>query len=320
MVATTLTMPLGLVPVPAAAGPGIIGIADHAQFNTHLWQVYALASSKAEVLPLVRRQLDVLAGRLAQPQGPDTHRQLCALVADLFQLAGEIFFDRNAYTDAAHCYTLAAQAGKDACAYDLWACALTRHAYLSVYEHRYADAQPMLDLAAALARSGDTGLSTRHWVAAVQAETYAGLGDLASCERALDEAERVADLTGPVHNGGWLRFDGARLAEERGTCYATLGRADSAEQALTQALRQTRSPRRRASVLTDLAMIGIQLRDRDRVLNHAHAALEEARATGSGLIGRKLTGLRRHLPPMLGDARIRSLDEEIKTLTTTTRG
>lgn len=319
MVATTLTMPTGLASAPATARPRTIAIADHVQLNAHLWQVYALASSKVEVLALVRRQLDVLADRLSEPHGPHTHRQLCALAGDLFQLAGEIFFDRNAYTDAAHCYTLAAQASKDAHAYDLWACALTRHAYLSVYEHHYADAQPMLDLAATLARSGDTRLSTRHWVAVVQAETYAGLGDLASCECALDEAERVRDLTGPIHNGGWLRFDGARLAEERGTCYAALGRADSAEQALTQALRQSLSPRRRASVLADLAMIGIQRRDRDRVLTYAHGALDEAHATGSGMVGRKLTDLRRHLPPMLADTQIRQLDDQIKTLATTTR-
>ena len=126
MIATTLTMPAGIVPAPAAARFRMTGIADHAQLNAHLWRVYALASSKADVLPLVRRQLDVLADRLAEPHGPDTHRQLCGLTGDLLQLAGEIFFDRNAYTDA----------------YDLWACALTRHAYLSVYEHRYATLSP----------------------------------------------------------------------------------------------------------------------------------------------------------------------------------
>ena len=36
----------------------------------------------------------------------------------------------------------------------------------------------MLELAAALARRGDPALSTRHWVAAVQAETFAGLSGL----------------------------------------------------------------------------------------------------------------------------------------------
>ena len=53
--------------------------------------------------------------------------------------------------------------------------------------------------------------------------------------------------------GGWLRFDGSHLAEERGTCYLALGRADLAEAALTEALGQSVSLRRRGSLLTDLA-------------------------------------------------------------------
>ncbi|MFF4799963.1 hypothetical protein ACFY1U_16365 [Streptomyces sp. NPDC001351] len=54
-------------------------------------------------------------------------------------------------------------------------------------------------------------------------------GNLSACERALHEAENVTDLNGPFHNGGWLRFDGSRLAEERGARYLRLGRLDLAD-------------------------------------------------------------------------------------------
>jgi DNA-binding XRE family transcriptional regulator len=319
MAATALALPAGIPHGPEPARLRMIGIADYSRLNHQLWQVYAVASSKVDVLPLVRRQLSVLAQDMSEPHGADTRQGLCALVGDLLQLAGEIFFDGNAYTDAAHCYALAAQASKDAEAFDLWACAMTRHAYLSVYEHRYGDAVPMLDMATALASRGDSGLSTRYWVAAVQAETYAGLGDFSACERALDDAERVRDLRGQIRNSGWLRFDGSRLAEERGTCYATLGRTDLAENALTNAMKHALTPRRRASVLADLATIGVQRRDRDFVLVNAHAALHEARVTGSGMVDRKLVDLRRRLPPMLSDPQIRQLDAEIAARTVTTR-
>lgn len=56
---------------------------------------------------------------------------------------------------------------------------MTRHAFLSLYERRFDEAAPMLDLAASLAHRGAPGLSTRHWVSVVQAETFAGLGDSA---------------------------------------------------------------------------------------------------------------------------------------------
>lgn len=85
----------------------------------------------------------------------------------------------------------------------------------------------MLDLAASLAARGDSALSTCHWVQAVRAQALAGTGDIGGCQKALDAADEVHRLTGPAHNGGWLRFDGSRLAEERGTCYVELKRPDN---------------------------------------------------------------------------------------------
>jgi transcriptional regulator with XRE-family HTH domain len=287
---------------------------EYGRLNVHLWQVFALSPSKAETLPMVRRQLDVLTDSLQHHQTTAVHARLCALAGDLFQLAGEIYFDGNRYTEAAHCYTLAASASKQADTYDLWACALTRHAFIAVYERQYGHAAPMLNLAGALATRGDSGLSTRYWVAAVQAETYAGLGNLTACQRALDDAEHVRSLTGDMHNGGWLRFDGSRLAEERGTCYVTLGRPDLAEAALIDALKQDLSPRRRASVLTDLAILGAQRGDPDRVLTFTRPVLTTARQTSSGVISRKLHALQPYLTPLLGDHRMQRLHTDITAL------
>jgi len=93
---------------------------EYAALNGHLWRVFALSQSKAQALPLVRSQFDVLTDGLAHPGSLAVHTRLCTLTADLLQLAGEILFDGNAYTEAAHCYTLAASAAKEAGAYDLW--------------------------------------------------------------------------------------------------------------------------------------------------------------------------------------------------------
>jgi hypothetical protein len=149
----------------------------------------------------------------------------------------------------------------------------------------------------------------------VQGEAFAGLGDLDACRRALDSAEQVAALTGTIHNGGWLRFDGSRLPEERGTCYVTLGRADLAETALTEALHHASSVRRRAGVLADLAVVGAQRGDLDQIITHADAVLIHAQETGSGMIARKLLDLRPHLRPLHTDPKIRELDARITTLT-----
>ncbi|WP_199240313.1 MULTISPECIES: hypothetical protein [Kribbella] len=262
---------------------------------------------------MVQGQLDVLVAALQEARGSAIHHRVCELASDLFQLAGEILFDGNQYTSA-HCYALAAQAAKEAGALDLWACALTRHAFISVYDQKFDRAAPMLELAAGLAQGGDYALSTRHWVSAVQAEVFAGLGELTACQRALDQADEVHALTGTSQNGGWLRFDGSRLPEERGTCYVALRRPELAEAALDDALGQNLSSRRRGGVLVDLAALGLQRRDLDQLLVHSNAALNTARQTDSGVIARRLDGLRPYLVPHLKDPRVRQLNSEISAV------
>ncbi|MEU9110592.1 helix-turn-helix transcriptional regulator [Streptomyces sp. NPDC048483] len=291
---------------------------DFRRMNTHLWQVYQLARSKGSVAAVVRDQLSALTDALKTSRKTGA---LCSAAGDLFQLAGELSFDNNRYTDAAASYTLAASASKEAGAYDLWACSLVRHAYVDVYERRYRAAADILSAAERVARRGDSALSTRYWVAAVQAEALAGSGDLAACERALAEAERVQELTTPGHNGGWLRFDGSRLAEERGARYVQLGRLDLAEKALMDALKQQdlavgQSWRRRGVVLVDLAAIGAKRRDPEQVVAYGRQAVELARASSSGYVGRRLRGLRAEFGPLTKAAGVAELTAEIDALST----
>ncbi|GAA5124073.1 helix-turn-helix transcriptional regulator [Haloechinothrix salitolerans] len=290
---------------------------EYARLNARLWQVFADAKAKRLALPMVRQQLEVLTTSLQQTHTSAVRRRLCELAADLFQLCGEIFFDSDRYTDAANCYSLAANTSKEAAAYDLWACAMTRQAYIGVYERQFDRAAPLLSGAATLAQKGDSGLSTRYWVAAVQAQTFAGLGQLSACQRALETAEQVTQLKGTVHTDGWLRFEGSRLAEERGSCFVELGRPELAEPALVQALSRTTSTRRRGSVLADLAMVGAQRGDSEQLVMYADAALDVARQTNSvGYLGRKLKTLKPQLKPFLADRHVRTLDRQITSLTT----
>ncbi|WP_149829529.1 helix-turn-helix transcriptional regulator [Streptomyces tailanensis] len=294
--------------------------ADFARMNSHLWQVYQLARSKGSVQPVVRDQLDTLNEALAEGRR-GTSLPLLNAAADLFQLAGEVAFDANRYTDAAASYALAASVSKEAGAHDLWACALVRHAYVEMAERRYRQAAEILGAAERVAVLGDGTLPTRHWVASVQAEAHAGLGDLTRCEQALARAEEVQHLTDNSTNGGWLRFDGTRLAEERGARYVQLGRLDLAEETLERALDQTvlasgHSYRRRAAVLVDLAVIGAKRRDPDQVVAYAREALDLAHASSSGYVARRLRTLCDELGALSRDRRVVGLGAEIAMLRT----
>ncbi|MFD9454793.1 multiprotein-bridging factor 1 family protein [Streptomyces sp. NPDC059985] len=293
--------------------------ADFELMNAHLWQVYRLARSKGSVYTIIRDQLTTLNEALSAGRG--NSRLLLSAAADLFQMAGEVAFDSNRYADAAASYTLAASVSKDADAYDLWACALVRHAYVDMSEQRYGQAAQMLDAAERLAGRGNSSLSTRQWVASVQAEAYAGLGDLSACEHALDRAEKVRDLASDSTNGGWLRFDGTRLAEERGARYLKLGRLDAAEETLNSALHQAvllsgQSYRRKGVVLADLAAIGARRRDPEQLIAYGWQAIHLARASSSGYIARRLLALCDEFGPMRNDRRVAELGAGIAMLNT----
>ncbi|MFG2337464.1 helix-turn-helix transcriptional regulator [Streptomyces yangpuensis] len=320
-----LTVSGALTAIPAheaeATAAGVLRgtPAGFERMNDHLWQVYQLARSKSSVYPVIRDQLARLNEALDDSRG--SSRTLLGAAADLFQMAGEVAFDGNRYTEAAASYSLAASASKEAGTYDLWACALVRHSYLDMSERRYRQAAQMLGAAERLAGRGDKGLSTRHWVASVQAEAYAGLGDLSACEAALARAEEVRDLAAECTNGGWIRFDGTRLAEERGARYVQLGRLDLAEEALKAALAQTglstgQSYRRRAAVLASLAAIGAKRRDPDQVLEYGREAISLARASESGYVARRLQALCDEFGPLSRDHRVAELGAEIATFRT----
>lgn len=286
--------------------------------NRHLWQVYQLARAKQSVLPAVRAQLSTMNDALSEGGVPLS--PFCVAAADLYQLAGELAFDANRYGDAIACYALAASASREVKAFDLWACALIRSAYVDLSERRYERAAETLGAARRLALRGDSTLSTRYWAASVQAEAYACLRDVDACKEAIDEAQKVEDLRGLVSNGGWLRFDGSRLPEERGARYLQLNRLDLAESALHEALGQKplapgASFRRRGAALTDLAVVGARRKDPEQAVQYGREALLLARASGSGYVARRLQDLTAELVAFGRDRRVVELKAEIGALT-----
>jgi hypothetical protein len=191
---------------------------------------------------------------------------------------------------------------------------MTRHSFIYVYGSEFPGAVPMLEAATGIARRGDRSLSTWQWASCVRAQALAGLGDLANCERALDDAETVTALPGPAHNDGWLRFDGSRLPEERGNCYTVLGKPSLAARSLEAALAGHLSPRRIGSVHVDLAATGLQHRDLDQFLSHAETALRLAGETGSGYVTRRLQGLHPQLGAFANDHRVRDFADKIASM------
>ncbi len=319
-----LATPVDWDRIAASAGSGSIDAAAagaYAVINQGLWRAYAEAATKADMFTAVSEHVGTLIDAVRRARNDDVRRQLHELSSETLQLLGEILFDSDDYQAASSCYMLAASFGKDAEAYDLWACALTRHAYLGIYTRQYRDVIPLLESATQLAHRGDSQLATRYWVDAVHAQALAGLGDHAGWAHAAEAAEGVQDLRRPTMTG-WLRFDGSRLDEEHGHCLVQLGRPEQAEIALEPILDQSLSTRRRAGVLVDLAAAAALRRDPLQLVSFANIALDTAHRTQSGYLARRLNDLCIRLAPLRRDPHVRHLDQQIASLhspRTTTR-
>lgn len=282
--------------------------------NSHYWHVYLTTPPRSVVLDGVLGQLKTLTQFLRDSHVSSLHQQLCMLASDLGQLAGEIFFDLNQYSTAQSCYTFAASAAKEAKDYDLWACALVRNAFLPLFDRQYHDALPLLQEAQRIARYGDATLVTRFWVAAVEAEAYAGVSNLSACQRALDWSAEILDVKGGF-NGTWLRFDGKRLPEQRGACFTRLERPDLALPALQEALQQLPGrTRRRGMVLTDMATILIQQGEIEQACLALDKVVEIAIQSASGMLRKGIYTVRTQLEPFMETSVVKSLDKQLALL------
>lgn len=283
--------------------------------NAHLWNIYLATSVKSSAMDGVVGQLKMLVQFLREPHSSNTHKQLCMLISELSQLAGEIHFDRHEYELAQSCYVFAANAAKEVGAYDLWACALVRHSFIPIYDQkpRYADALPYLQGARRLAERGNSTYSTRYWVAAVEAEAESGVYNLVSCQKALERANGVLKQT--EVSPAWTRFDGARLPALRGACYIRLKQPELATPALQEALSQFSKPgRKRGMVLLDLAAAAAQSQNIELSCTYLHTVADIVEQGSSGFLKDSIFKVRQQLRPFTNSTALNSLDQQLRQL------
>ncbi|GHO66803.1 hypothetical protein KSC_056950 [Ktedonobacter sp. SOSP1-52] len=282
--------------------------------NRQYWQAYRVASQKSSILDDVLAHLNVLTQALRDARTIAQRRKLCIMAADLAQLSGEIFFDASLYTEAAQSYTFAISAAKEAGAHDLWSCALVRHAFLPIYDQRFPEALPLLQTAEQVAQQGDGTLVTKHWIAMVSAEAYAGAGMLGECRRALDQAEGVRSVKHGM-NGTWLRFDSERILEEKGACFVKLAQPELAEPTLQEALQLHPTPtRRRGMVLTDLALAAGMRGDVEQACALGNEVVQIAHLGASGMLKKRLQVLQAQLAPFSQVPAVKDVNAQISLL------
>ncbi len=163
-------------------------------------------------------------------------------------------------------------------------------AYIRGFRSQVRDSDGAVADALALARGASrsaarSGTATvRSWLATVEAQALAAMGDAKACLRTLDRAEVAIGQTRPEEDPAWMyRFDRIRFAAVAGCCYRRLGELATAERMLGDALAALGPwcTRRRAEVLLELAYVKADQRDIDRAGGLAAESLAAALEAGS---------------------------------------
>ncbi len=288
-------------------------VSDLETINSHCWSLFMAATPKSSVLDGVLGQLKMHIQFLKEAQATRTRQRLCTLTSSMSQLAGEIFFDLHDHDTAQSCYVFAASSAKEAKALDLWASALVRYSYLPIFEERYENAVPLLEHAEALAQRGDSALPTRYWTAATCAEAESGMGNLRACQSAFERAYGVSTLTGT--SPAWVRFDASRLPALQGASYVRLEQPDLAEPILQRALQQSaRTSRRRAMILSDLALSALQQADVEKACTYAEEVVTLTVRSASGFLRNSVLKIQQQLTPFANAEAVRTLEQRVASL------
>lgn len=288
-------------------------VSDLEAIDSHYWGLFMAASPKSSVLDGVLGQLKMHIQLLKETHTTRTHQHLCALASSMSQLAGEIFFDLHDHDTAQSCYVFAASSAKEAKGFDLWASALVRSSYLPIFEERYESAVPLLEHAETLAQRGNPALPTRYWTAATYAEAESGMGNLKACQNAFERAHGVSLLTGT--SPAWVRFDESRLPALQGASYVRLEQPDLAEPILQQALhRSAKTSRRRAMILSDLALSALQQADVEQACTYAQEVVTLTASSASGFLRNGVLKIQQQLTPFADVEAVRTLEQRMALL------
>jgi tetratricopeptide (TPR) repeat protein len=257
-----------------------------------------------------------VASWLGKPQPIAQRRRLCAVAAQLAGMAGSVSFDlrdpdkAQAYYDVA--MTAAGEADDDALA----AWVLANLSYL--HAHRGATRAALEAVQGAAGRAARCAdVTTQHaWLAALEAELHAGLGDAKAVRAALRRAERAAERARPeARRPGIDFFTPAKLPAYMGSCYMLLGQAKQAQRFSSEALRLL-GPRARSRwfVRLDLATALVQQGELEEACSVASQSLSVLSGDDwTPRLEQRVRDFRRTLEPFGTASAVRTFNEEFRT-------
>ncbi|MGH3834675.1 MAG: hypothetical protein ACRDSF_03070 [Pseudonocardiaceae bacterium] len=301
--------------VSAARQPSRVDlvVVEHLELVTQTHRDLYYDLSSAELVAAVTGHLQVTTLLLGGTQPLALRRRLAAIAGETAGHAAWLCHDLGDRHGTERYYAVAETATREA-----------RDAALGAYVRGFRSlvvgSEGQAREALGFARSAvemalrSTTATTRAWLASLEAQALACVGDRKACLGALRRAGTALGQARREEDPAWMyEFDHSRLLAVSGACYGQLGKTAAAERTLDEALEALgpKRTRRRAEVLVDLARVRTQQHDADEAAGLAGEALEIAVETGSPAGIQRVRRFRLELARWSGTRAVRALDERL---------
>jgi transcriptional regulator with XRE-family HTH domain len=265
--------------------------------------------------PMVIGHLGGVTELLTWAVGPSLRRRLVAIAAEVAQLAGWLAIDMHEHAAARAVLNVSIDAARESDDLALLAFNLGNLSQAHSAAGRPLDALRLLERARAIAVANATP-TTRAWLAAVEAQAQASLGDREACWRTLGRADEAMAEPECVEGPAWMYFfNQAQLSHWAGHAHLRCGNAAAARVALGHAYDTLDRSfvRERSVIVADLATVHVVQGDFGKGSQLAGEALELTAVAGSSRAIRRLRDLRSRLDPAVSEQR--DLDHQLRLVT-----
>lgn len=271
-----------------------------------------------ELIGAVTGHLRVAKLLLQNVQQAEPRRRLGAIVTEAAGHAAWLSYDLNDNRAGDHYYALAGMAARDAGDTALGA-------YVQGFKSLVRADEGKVKVALALAEEAShdaapsAGATMQAWLAGLEAQPLATMGESKGCYQALRRAEVAIQKADPDEDPPWMYgFDASRLQGLAGSCYRRLGKTAAAERSLLDAMASlpgSCSPhgcaRRRAEFLLELAWVQLDQGNIDEACGLLSESLQGTLAAGSMMGLKRIRDFRIHLEPWDRTKAVAALDEQL---------
>jgi hypothetical protein len=279
------------------------------------WHDYHTARLPAsELLAYALDDLHKVTCLLERSASTSAQLRLCTIAARASTVVGALLWDTGAYAksrDYLHMSILAARDAGDQ-SMEAVAYAWTTFAWMCDSPTVTTWHTALQSIRAARDMASTEG-ALASWLAAIEAEVLANLGDHSACRQALHDARQATDLTTSNPDWNWTRYDQSGLAGYHGVCQLRLNAPHDAQPLLRQAIAglDPSEGQRRLTLLIDLAEACAAGNAIDEACIHTRDAFRMSAGAKSLVKMQRLQPLQLELAGHRDTVAVRDLEEEL---------